>query len=184
MPPATSWSGCTRASRSTVSRRRRVARHRRSRTTPRGRQHAAREGRSADAVGIFTELARFGAEEARSVAGCCSTSSFPGGASSAALTGQCSAGRAKRGSSGSARLSASAAALRLRGRSSAAGSAPAAGSRSPAPGRPSLMTTGEAPRRRLEGARPAHARRARRRDRGRCRRSAQRIHGHVRPLRP
>ena len=49
------------------------------------------------------------------MAGCCSTSSSRDGASSAALTGQCSAGRVKVGSSASARLAASAAALRLRG---------------------------------------------------------------------
>ena len=124
-----------------LSRGGRVARHRRPRPAARGGQPASQPIGSADAVGIFTELARFGAEGDRTLAGCCSTSSSRDGASSAALTGQCSAGRAKGASSGSVRLAASAAALRPLGPSSAAASARAGGSRSPARGRRSPTTT-------------------------------------------
>ena len=93
------------------------------------------------AVRIFTELARFGAEGTRSVAGCCSTSSSRAAASSAAPTAPCSAVGAKRVCRGSPARSASAAALRRRGPSSAAASARDGESRSPARGRPSPTTT-------------------------------------------
>ena len=136
------------------------------------------------AVRIFTELARFGAEGARSVAGCCSTSSSRAGASSAAATAQCSAGAARRGlrrlqAPRCERCGAPTAWPVERCRECAgrriAFATRAGGSR--------LRRLGEAARRSLEGARPAHARRDRRRDRGRRRRAPERVHAHVRPRR-
>ena len=69
-----------------LPRRGRMARHRRPRPAPRGRQHAAPARGLADSRGIFTELARFRHRSARTVARCCSTSSSRVAASSAAGT--------------------------------------------------------------------------------------------------
>src|SRR5262249_56821417 len=94
-----------------LSRRGRVARHRRHGTTPRRRQHAARTGGPGGAGRIFTELAHFFVKAGRSLAGCCSTSSSRGAAWSAAPAARCSATAVKVVWSGSAARAATGAAL-------------------------------------------------------------------------